>query len=271
MTTTDESPQRDRLSLSGRTALVTGAGAGIGRAVALEIAARGGRVVALDLVADRAAEVAATIVDAGGEAIAQALDLRDVSSYPAVFQQIESAFGGVDILANIAGTTRWRGIEDTSVQDWDLISETNARAPFFLIQHAIPYLEESGAGAVVNVSSVAGKGYPHTSAVAYAASKAAVIGITRVTSAALAPKRIRVNCVCPGPTMTDFLVEGMDLYAGRKGTSTERELRAWVEQVPLKIAAEPSDIAGLICYLASDAARFVTGQSWNIDGGMVFD
>lgn len=265
-------PVPDRHSLQGRTALVTGAAAGIGRATAVMMSRRGARVIALDVDKDGVAETVEEIRAASGAASAIHADLRDPESFGAIFAQVRAESATLDILANVAGITRWLGMHETRVEDWGLINDINARAPFFLMQRASELMIESGrGGAIVNVSSIAGKGFKNTSAAAYAASKAAVIAVSRVASGYLAPHRIRVNSICPGPTRTHLLMEGLDLFTERTGRTIDEEFDAWVEQVPLGFAAEADDMAEAICFLASDAGRFVTGQAWNIDGGMVFD
>ena len=177
-----------------------------------------------------------------------------------------------DILANVAGITRWLKMHETKVEDWDTILDINARATFFLMQQACTQMIDRGkGGSIVNVASIAGKGFKNTSAAAYASSKAAVVIMTRVASGYVAPHNIRVNAICPGPTKTHLLMEGLEMFTATTGRTLDEELDAWVTQVPLGFAAEASDMAQSICFLASDAARFITGQSINVDGGMVFD
>jgi NAD(P)-dependent dehydrogenase (short-subunit alcohol dehydrogenase family) len=262
----------DSYSLEGKTALVTGAAMGMGRATALMMAARGARVIALDVDGPLAELTAADIRAAGGSATSIKLDLLDTDRFAGLFATLQSDFGGLDILANIAGITRWLKMHETTVEDWDAILDINARATFFLMQQACAQMIERGkGGSIVNVASIAGKGFRNTSAAAYASSKAAVVVMTRVASGYVAQHNIRVNAICPGPTKTHLLMEGLELFTATTGRTLDEELEAWVTQVPLGFAAEACDMAQSICFLASDAARFITGQSINVDGGMVFD
>jgi NAD(P)-dependent dehydrogenase (short-subunit alcohol dehydrogenase family) len=269
----DSSPSgMGSFSLQGKNALVTGAAMGIGRATALMMAARGANVIALDVDGLLAEQTAADIRAGGGSAASIQLDLLDMDKFADLFTTIKSDFGGLDILANIAGITRWLKMHETKVEDWDTILDINARATFFLIQGACAQMiEGKRGGSIVNVASIAGKGFKNTSAAAYASSKAAVVVMTRVASGYVASHNIRVNAICPGPTKTHLLMEGLELFTATSGRTLDEEFDAWVTQVPLGFAAEASDMAQSICFLASDAARFITGQSINVDGGMVFD
>jgi NAD(P)-dependent dehydrogenase (short-subunit alcohol dehydrogenase family) len=262
----------DLFSLEGKKALVTGAGMGMGRATALMMAARGATVIATDVDGPLAEQTVKDIKAEGGSAASIQLDLLETDKFDGLFATLKSEFGGIDILANIAGITRWLKMADTKVEDWDLILDINARATFFLMQRACNQMIEKGTGgAIVNVASIAGKGFKNTSAAAYASSKAAIVVMTRVASGYVAPHNIRVNAICPGPTKSHLLMEGLELFTATSGRTLDEEFDAWVTQVPLGFAAEADDMAQSICFLASEAARFITGQSINVDGGMVFD
>ncbi|GAA1009873.1 3-oxoacyl-[acyl-carrier-protein] reductase FabG [Acrocarpospora pleiomorpha] len=260
-----------RADVSGKAALVTGAAAGIGREVAAELVRRGARVVGVDRDAEPLEALRTELDDAPGRFLPYELDLRDVGAYAALLGFVERELGGLDILANVAGITRWKQWHEVTLDDWEQIIEVNARAVLFLTQQAVPLLAKDGGGAVISIASIAGKGFRRTSSVAYAGSKAAVIAMSRVLSSALAPMNIRVNCLCPGPVETGFLAEGMRNFSDRSGDSADIEHEQWLAQVPLRRAAEPIDIADLVCFLAADTGRCITGQAWNVDGGMVFD
>jgi NAD(P)-dependent dehydrogenase (short-subunit alcohol dehydrogenase family) len=260
-----------RSTLVGRRAIVTGAAAGIGCEVAAEFARRGAIVVALDRQHDALELLRSELDGADGSIHPYACDLADTDEFDGILSYVQHEFGGLDILANVAGITRWKAWPDVTVDDWEQIMAVNARAMLFLTQKAAPLMATSGGGAVVTISSIAGKGFRRTSSVAYAGSKAAVIAMSRVLSDALAPFNIRVNCICPGPVETGFLAEGMRIFSGTNGDSEATEHQQWLAQVPLGLAAQPADIAELVCYLAADTGRCVTGQAWNVDGGMVFD
>ncbi|WP_056157895.1 MULTISPECIES: SDR family NAD(P)-dependent oxidoreductase [unclassified Nocardioides] len=260
-----------RISLAGRRALVTGAAAGIGREVALEMARRGAQVVALDLQPEPLDLLVSEAAGTPGSIVSYVCDLREVDAFEDLVAWMDNQLGGLDILANVAGVTRWKSWDEVTLDDWEVIMDVDARAVFFLTQKIVPLMARGGGGAVVTISSVSGKGFRGTSSPAYAGAKAAVISISRVLSHALAPFRIRVNCICPGPVDTGFLAEGMEGFAARRGSTDEEERQSFLAQVPLKRAAPPIDIADLVCFLAGDTGASVTGQAWNVDGGLVFD
>lgn len=260
-----------RADLSGKAALVTGSAAGIGREVTAELVRRGARVVGVDRDAAPITELRDELASAPGTLTPFQLDLREVEQFGKLLAFTEKELGGLDILANVAGITRWKQWNEVTLDDWQQIFDINARAVLFLTQQAVPLLAGNGGGAVVSIASIAGKGFRRTSSVAYAGSKAAVIAMSRVLSAVLAPLNIRVNCLCPGPVETAFLAEGMKIFSERSGDTTETEHEQWVAQVPLGQPAQPIDIADLVCFLVADTGRCITGQAWNVDGGMVFD
>ncbi len=208
--------------LSGRVALVTGAGRGIGKAVALALAAQGAPVA---LAARSAAELdrlRGQIEAAGGQARAFPTDLEDANAPRALVASVVDAFGGLDILVNNAGVAVSRPIAETTVEEWDRIMAVNARAPFLLCREALPHLRRSGRGRIVNISSVVGyKGYVNQGV--YTASKHALAGFTKVLAQEVASDRIRVHLVSPGGVDTD-LAGRMRPDLDRSGLSSPREI-----------------------------------------------
>ncbi|MGF1597565.1 MAG: SDR family NAD(P)-dependent oxidoreductase [Acidimicrobiales bacterium] len=259
-------------ALDGRVALVTGIGAGMGTAIAAAYVAAGATVVGVDI--DDGAGRAVMDGLGGPEAGAHFL-LGDVSSVEECRGMVEAVVadhGRIDVCVNNAGVTKSLGFFDVTPDDWDRIYSVNARGLFFCMQAAAVAMRDGGEGGrIVNIASIAGKGYRGTSNVAYAGTKGAVIAMTRIGAAQLARYDIRVNAICPGVTRTALFDQVIDELVERSGgTREEAEARA-VRSIPLRRANEPDDIAALAVYLASDAARNVTGQSWNVDGGLVFD
>jgi NAD(P)-dependent dehydrogenase (short-subunit alcohol dehydrogenase family) len=230
----------------------------MGMARAQAFAEAGARVVIADLNAE------------AGAAAAKAIDGLFVHTDVAITAQIGAAveattarYGRLDVLVNNAGVARHVDIFDLTEEEWDVVNNINARGTFFFLQAAARVMAAQRKGSIVNISSCAGKGYRTTSSVAYAASKGAVITMTRTTAARLAADNVRVNAICPGPTMTPMLQ--------RMSERTPEAFGRIVDAIPLRRANEPRHIANLALFLASDLADTVTGQSWNVDGGLIND
>lgn len=230
----------------GKVALVTGASSGIGAAVAAQLAREGARV----FTAQRGR--------AGFEDIAT--DLVDPDTIPDVLATVEKAAGRLDVLVNNAGVMREGTVEESSLEDWHLQIQVNLTAPFLLIRHAMPLLREAR-GAIVNVGSIEGlgnnPGHP-----AYGASKAGLHGLTRAVAVDHGQDGVRSNAVAPGWIDTAL---NDDYIASMPDPTRFREGLAAIH--PVRDTGKPEDVAALICWLASQEARFVTGQVWTIDGG----
>lgn len=257
--------------LTDRVAIVTGAGSGIGSATAERLAAEGAAVVVADVDEAGAGGTVRRIEQRGGRAIAAVVDVSDLAALDHLMERTLGAFAGLDVLVNNAGITRSLDFFEVSAEDWDDIHAVNARGAFFCMQAAARVMADAGGGAIVNVSSIAGKGYRATSSIAYAASKGAVTIMTRTAASQLAPFGVRVNSVCPGVTMTplvDGIIAARSSASGRDPADHLDALRA---TIPLGRENTPADVAAVIAFLASEDARNVTGQSINVDGGMVFD
>lgn len=243
--------------LTGKTAFVTAAAQGIGRATALAFAAAGARVVATDVNDARLAEI-------GSKAIrTERLDVLD----PAAIAQAAQDAGPIDILFNCAGYVHQGTILEASEADWSFAFELNCRSMFRTMQAFIPSMLQRGHGVILNMASVASslKGVP--SRFIYSATKAAVIGMTRSVAADYVTQGIRCNCLCPGTVHTPSLDERIAVNAVTAG-SVEAAHAAFVARQPMGRLGTPEEIAALAVYLASDTAQFITGQAVVIDGGL---
>jgi NAD(P)-dependent dehydrogenase (short-subunit alcohol dehydrogenase family) len=253
--------------LDGKIALVTGAGQGIGRAIAVEMARQGASLVA---VADRehgpAAATAQLIVQAGGTGIPVACDLRDREQIESMLAEVARAAGGLDVLVNNAGVietafTSETGVDELSEDVWDAVYEINLKAVWLTTKVAVPYLRRSTRGPnIVNAASVSGlTGFAR--APIYCASKAGVIQLTRVAAIDLAPD-IRCNCFCPGIIGTPMAREFID----RAEDPAAKESAMVATQLSDRLG-RPEEVAKLACFLASDDAAFINGAVYTIDGG----
>jgi len=243
-------------NLSGKTALVTGASRGIGRATALALAQAGAQVVVhYGSGATEAAAVVSEITKAGGRADAVGMDLSAPDGPHKLARQVRAVVGDrLDILVANAGTSKSATIEQTTVEDFDKLFAVNVRAPFFLVQQLLPIL--GAGGSVVLVSSLAAHAVLGTLS-AYAATKGAIDTLVKHFATVLGERGIRVNAVAPGVVTTDM----------SSFTKTEAGRTATLGMQALKRLAQPDDIGGVVAFLASDDARWITGDTIRVDGG----
>jgi meso-butanediol dehydrogenase / (S,S)-butanediol dehydrogenase / diacetyl reductase len=249
-----ESPWGHGRPLAGQTALVTGAGRGIGRGVAQELAAAGARVVAADLDLASAEQTIAGLPD-GGQAA-----LVDVSDPASVDRLLGSVPVPIDILVNVAGVLTISPVVDLPVEDWDRVMAVNARGTFLVTKATLPGMIAAGSGAIINISSAAGKDGAATAA-HYSASKFAVIGFTQALAKEVAEHGIRVNAVCPGVVRTAMIADA----AAAWDVPADQLVNDW--QL-IKRAQEAREIGAAVVFLAVMSS--MTGQSINVDGGSVF-
>jgi NAD(P)-dependent dehydrogenase (short-subunit alcohol dehydrogenase family) len=257
------------VTLTNKVALVTGAASGIGRACALALAEAGAKVVAADINAAGARATAEAIAAFQRVAIAVAADVGDLTQIDAMVKQALAEFGKIDILVNNAGVTRRADIMDLTEADWDRIHRVNAKGVFFCLQRVAREMIPNRSGRIINIASIAGKGYAGTSNAAYAASKGAVISLTRTASQQLAKFDINVNSICPGVTKTALSEANMEVRAREQGVGIEEMQRLRAAAIPLGRANDPEDIAAMAVFLASPGARNITGQNYNVDGGII--
>lgn len=245
--------------LTGKRIVITGAIGNIGKEAARSFVNEGARVVIGDIDA-RAGE--AVVEELGAAAHFVRVDVTDEASVANLVAQGVQWLGGLDALVQNAGLQRSGAIEQFDQANWDALFAVNARAHFFGAKHAIPHLKRSGKGAIVNMSSLAGKrGGPGL--VAYSASKGAVIAFTTALAMELAPDNIRVNAICPGWVDTAFNQPAIDFMGG--GAVQQSKISSLV---PLGRQAKSEEIAPLFVYLVSDESSYVTAQSFGIDGGV---
>ena len=245
------------LDFTGKIVLVTGGGNGIGAASCRKFAAAGARVAVVDRDGGAAERVAAEI---SNRASGHALDVADAAAFARLADEIAQTEGGIDVLVNSAGTITRQTIAAMPVGDWDRIMAVNLRGPFNGTQAVIPHMKKRGGGAIVNIASVAGRRISFGGGANYSASKAGLLGFTRHAAYELAPDKIRVNAVCPGPTATGF--------GGGQAPSAEKKTER-AAKIPLGRMVEPEDIADAVLFLASDMARMCTGIALDVDGGVL--
>jgi len=257
------------VELSDQVAIVTGAGQGIGKAAALALAAAGATVVASDINGASVGETAAAIAVSGRRARAIQADVGNTQDIDRLVREAVASFGRIDVLVNNAGVTRRAYIMDLTEDDWDRIFRVNAKGVFFCLQRVAREMIPRRSGRIINIASIAGKGFAGTSNAIYAASKGAVISLTKTAAQQLGPHNINVNAVCPGIVRTALYAEMVRVIAEKEGASVEEIERRGTHSVPLRRVNEPEDIAAMIVFLASAGASNITGQAFNVDGGLV--
>ena len=255
--------------LAGQTAIVTGAGQGIGEATALALAQAGANVVVSDIDPMRAQKTTDAILAAQHAGIAVTADAGDLGDIQRLVDEATSAFGQIHILVNNAGVTRRAHIMDITEADWDRIHRVNAKGVFFCLQAVARAMIPYRSGRIINIASIAGKGYAGTSNAAYAASKGAVISLTRTAAQQLGQHNINVNAVCPGVTRTALSDANLQVRAEQEGLTIEEMAARRAAMIPLGRPNEARDIADMVVFLASQGARNITGQTYNVDGGII--
>jgi NAD(P)-dependent dehydrogenase (short-subunit alcohol dehydrogenase family) len=252
--------------LVGKLAVITGAGSGIGRGSAQLFAAEGARVAVLDMRGDAAAETVELIAKEGGIASAFVVDVADEASVDSAIEAVAAEMGPIDILYNNAGTFSRGSVAVAEVDDWNRCMAVNVTGTFLMARAALKHMHpaEGGYASIVNTASVAGQ-VAVGNVAGYCASKGAVIALTRSMALDLAPRRVRVNAICPGTIYTPLIDT---LVAARGDGDYELGLKRTLEKYPIGRLGEVADIANLALYLASDESTFMTGSILTCDGGM---
>lgn len=242
--------------LRGKTAIVTGGGAGIGRAISLRLAREGARVVVADIDLNAARVTVASIAEGGGSAIAVATDVCDAAAVERMVRDTVSVYGGLDILVNNAGVGTDGDVVELSEAEWQRVLDVNLTGVFLCCKYAIPAMKNSGGGSIVNIASIAARVGGSVSCV-YPASKAGVVSLSKNTALRFAEDQIRVNCVCPGHVDTALTY-----------TLKDRGVKdALISRYPLGRLGTVEEIAAAVLFLSSDEASFITGTELIVDGG----
>ena len=238
----------------GRVALVTGGARGMGRAIIELLASRGAQVAVNDLDPEATAAAAHAI---GNDSLAVAGDVADPNRVRAIVDQVADHYGRLDVLVNNAGIAYHRSIYEITDEEWSRVFAVNVQAVFTFIQAASKPMAANGYGRVVNCSSTAGKNVSTVAGAHYTASKAAVLGITRASALELAVHGITVNAVCPGMIDTQMI----------KDAWPQERIDAYIPSIPLQRMGQPSEVAELVAFLASERAGYITGAAVDITGG----
>jgi 3-hydroxybutyrate dehydrogenase len=256
------------VKLSERVALVTGGGRGIGRAIALAFAREGAHVAVSARTAVELDAVADEIRGLGRKALAVTCDVAERAEVEDAVRQVTGALGPVGILVNNAGIARSAKLLDTDDALWERHLRVNLTGAFLMTRAVLPGMLAAGWGRIVNIASSAGRqGYPYVAA--YTASKHGLLGLTRALAAEVAPTGVTVNAICPGYAATDLTWASARNIQERTGRGFDEAVRSLAAFSPQKRLIEPDEVAALATYLASEDARGVTGQAWNVDGGLV--
>ena len=250
------------MKLKGKTALVTGGGRGIGRAIALALAGDGCQVAVADILADNARAVSDEVEALGVKGLALAVDLTRRSEVERAVQDVFAQFGQLDILVNNAGWDKLELFLDSDEETWDRIIAINFKAVLYTSKAVLPHMVERGSGRVINIASDAGR-VGSTGEAVYAGTKGAVIAFSKTIAREAAKHKINVNVVCPGLTETPLL-EAVRSQSPR----TEKIIDSVIHATPFKRVAKPEEIAEAVLFLVSPGSDFITGQALSVSGGL---
>jgi NAD(P)-dependent dehydrogenase (short-subunit alcohol dehydrogenase family) len=256
------------MKLENKVAVITGAGRGMGHAMAVRFAQEGAQVVVAET--DRAS-AEQTFAEIGKQGLLMLADISKVAEIDGLIEQTVAKLGRIDILVNNAGVTKSLGFFDVTEADWDWMNAVNSRGLFFCMQRAAREMVKQKSGKIINIASIAGKGFRGTSNIAYAGTKGSVIAMTRIAASQLARHNINVNAICPGATRTHMYESIMQELVEKRGINEAEATRRLDAMIPLGRSNAPEDIANMAAFLASAEADNITGQSFNVDGGLMWD
>ncbi len=256
------------MRLKGKVAVITGAGSGLGKAIATRFTQEGATVIVADVNEVAMASAVAEIEAAGGRARGRRIDVTDQAALRALMDELAASEGRIDILVNNAGTTRYRAFDSIEDADWDAVLALDLKAVFYCAQAAAPHMKRQGYGKIVNVSSSLGTGTtPHVgglgpgAAAPYASAKAGVVQLTQILARELGPSGINVNCVAPGFFLTPLVT------SSRTPEELVEHVRVRTESAVLKRPGKIEELAAAVLFLASDDASFISGETLCVDGG----
>jgi NAD(P)-dependent dehydrogenase (short-subunit alcohol dehydrogenase family) len=244
------------MKLNNKVAFITGFGSGLGQAIAVMFAKEGAAVAGTSTTEAKGRETLAMVENVGGKALFRAGDVGNSAQMKGLIEETVARFGGLDILVNSAGVRTNGSITDITEEDWDRTLDVNLKGAFVLSRLAIPEMKKRGGGVILHIAARSGM-LGQAGRAAYCASKGGMVRLTEAMAMDHAPDRIRVNCICPGPTRTPMV-----------DTSTPEKLARYKTRVPLGRIGEPEDVAYAALYLASDEASLVTAAILPVDGGM---
>ena len=244
-------------TLENRTAVITGAGQGMGRSIALTLAELGAQVVVNDLDEETAQETVKQILANRQRAAAFQTDVTDAPGVQAMVDWTADTFGGVHILVNNAGVLYPTSVAEIDEEEWDRVIAVNLKGAFLCSKAVLSHMRTTGWGRIINISSTAGKSISTVGGAHYTASKAGVLGFTRHLAREVASDGITVNAVCPGLIDTEMV----------RSTIDKERTRAYAESFPIPRLGKPEEVASLVAFLASDRAGYITGASLDINGG----
>jgi NAD(P)-dependent dehydrogenase (short-subunit alcohol dehydrogenase family) len=241
----------------------------MGRAISTRFAREGADIAAVEVNADTLSEVTEEVREQGRKCLPIQADLSRLQDISAMVRRTMEEFGKIDVLVNNAGVTKALGLFEITEADWDWMHDINLKGLFFCLQSVAREMARHKRGKIINIASIAGKGYPGTSNAAYAASKGGVIALTKVAAQLLGPENINVNAICPGVTRTDMFQHLAIERARQRGLPVAEIVKAREETIPIRRSNTPDDIAMMAVFLASDEAANITGQAINVDGGLM--
>jgi 3-oxoacyl-[acyl-carrier protein] reductase len=249
------------MKLKDKVAIVTGSGRGIGEAIAKKLASEGAAIVVVDIIIEEALRVANEIKEKGGSALAFKTDVSKRNEVHSLINKTLEDFKAIDILVNNAGITRHKPLIELTEDDWDIVLDVDLKGVFNCTQAVLRQMMSQRYGKIINISSLAGLGASNAGMANYAAAKAGVIGLTKVTAREAGPYGINVNCIAPGAIVTPLTYESRGKEGGDKFIEERKKLSV------LGRVGRPEDIANLVLFLASEDSSYMSGQVIRMDGG----
>jgi NAD(P)-dependent dehydrogenase (short-subunit alcohol dehydrogenase family) len=251
-----------------KVVLITGAGRGIGRAMTLRFAQEGAHIVAADIEPALAESTAAAVKELGRQCLWLKVDVTQRTDIQRLVAQTVEQFKRIDVLCNNAGVLRFQEMFEVTEADWDFVLDVNTKGAFFVMQAVAREMVKRRSGKIINTASISGK-QPEPHFLPYGVSKAGVISMTKSAAVVLAPYNINVNAICPGTTVTDMSLMATAGRAKLMGVSVDEAVKTREAQIPIGRRNQPDDIAAMAAFLASPDADQITGQAFNVDGGLV--